>query len=73
MSMSGARVLVTGASGFLGGHVVPELRRHGYEVFAAGRNEHALELVADDGHRVLGDLASLRTQDLPVDLSLIHI
>ncbi|WP_200933785.1 NAD-dependent epimerase/dehydratase family protein [Microbacterium sp. Leaf161] len=71
MSMSGARVLVTGASGFLGGHVVPELRRHGYEVFAAGRNEHALELVADDGHRVLGDLASLRTQDLQVD-AVIH-
>lgn len=71
MSMSGARVLVTGASGFLGGHVVPELQRHGYEVFAAGRNEQALARVADDGHRVLGDLASLRARDLPVDV-VIH-
>ncbi len=71
MSMSGARVLVTGASGFLGGYVVPELQRHGYEVFAAGRNEQALVRVADDGHRVLGDLASLRTRDLPVD-AVIH-
>ncbi len=71
MSMSGARVLVTGASGFLGGYVVPELQRHGYEVFAAGRNEQALERVADQGHRVPGDLASLRTRDLPVD-AVIH-
>lgn len=71
MSMSGARVLVTGASGFLGGHVVPELQTHGYEVFAAGRNEPALERVADEGHRVLGDLASLRLRDLPVD-AVIH-
>ncbi|MCS3444262.1 NAD-dependent epimerase/dehydratase family protein [Microbacterium phyllosphaerae] len=69
--MSGARVLVTGASGFLGGHVVPELQRHGYEVFAAGRNAEALALVADPDHRVLGDLASLRARDLPVD-AVIH-
>ncbi|MDN3443869.1 NAD-dependent epimerase/dehydratase family protein [Microbacterium sp. APC 3901] len=69
--MSGARVLVTGASGFLGGYVVPELQRYGYEVFAAGRNEQALERVADDEHRVLGDLSSLRSLDLPVD-AVIH-
>ena len=69
--MSGARVLVTGASGFLGGHVVPELQRHGYEVFAAGRNTEALALVADPDHRVPGDLASLRARDLPVD-AVIH-
>lgn len=69
--MSGARVLVTGASGFLGGHVVPELQRHGHEVFAAGRNAEALALVADPDHRVLGDLASLRARDLPVD-AVIH-
>jgi nucleoside-diphosphate-sugar epimerase len=71
MSMSGARVLVTGASGFLGGYVVPELQRHGYEVFAAGRNEQALARVVDDRHRILGDLASLRARDLPVD-AVIH-
>lgn len=71
MCMSGAPVLVTGASGFLGGYVVPELRRHGHEVFAAGRDATALARVADDEHRVLGDLASLRTRDLPVD-TVIH-
>lgn len=69
--MSGARVLVTGASGFLGGYVVPELQRHGYEVFAGGRNTEALALVADPAHRVPGDLASLRARDLPVD-AVIH-
>ncbi|WP_194764010.1 NAD-dependent epimerase/dehydratase family protein [Microbacterium sp. UFMG61] len=69
--MSGARVLVTGASGFLGGYVVPELRRHGYEVFAAGRNATALARVADERHRVVGDLASLSSQELPVD-AVIH-
>ena len=64
-------MLVTGASGFLGAHVVPELRRHGYEVFAAGRNEAALARVADEPHRVVGDLASLRARHLPVD-AVIH-
>ncbi|WP_314424666.1 NAD-dependent epimerase/dehydratase family protein [uncultured Microbacterium sp.] len=69
--MSGAPVLVTGASGFLGGYVVSELRRHGHEVFAAGRDAVALARVADDAHRVLGDLASLRERDLEVD-AVIH-
>lgn len=70
-SMSGARVLVTGASGFLGGYVVPDLQRHGHEVFASGRNTEALAGVADEAHRVPGDLASLRMRDLPVD-AVIH-
>ncbi|MEV4735014.1 MULTISPECIES: NAD-dependent epimerase/dehydratase family protein [unclassified Microbacterium] len=69
--MSGARVLVTGASGFLGGHVVRELRTHGHEVFAAGRRADALAAVADSEHRVVGDLASLREHDLAVD-AVVH-
>lgn len=69
--MSGARVLVTGATGFLGGHVVSDLRDHGYEVFAAGRDVGALARVADPAHRVQGDLASLRSRALPVD-GVIH-
>ena len=32
-----SRVLVTGASGFIGTHVVPRLRREGYEVFEVRR------------------------------------
>lgn len=70
-SMSGARVLVTGASGFLGGHVVRDLRSHGFEVFAAGRNAAALAAVADGEHRIIGDLASLASAELPVD-AVIH-
>lgn len=69
--MSGARVLVTGASGFLGGHVVRDLHAHGVEVFAAGRRAAALDAVVDAEHRLVGDLASLARTDLPVD-AVIH-
>lgn len=69
--MSATRVLVTGASGFLGGYVVADLKAHGHEVFGAGRDARALERVADAHHRVRGDLTSLRTTDLPVD-AVIH-
>lgn len=69
--MSGARVLVTGASGFLGGYVVPELQRHGHEVYAAGRDADALARVADPEHRVRGDLEALGSRELRVD-AVIH-
>lgn len=69
--MSGARVLVTGASGFLGGHVVRDLRAHGHEVFAAGRRRDVLSALVDEDYRVVGDLASLRSLDLDVD-AVIH-
>ncbi|WP_435745069.1 NAD-dependent epimerase/dehydratase family protein [Microbacterium sp. PMB16] len=69
--MSGARVLVTGASGFLGGHVVRDLQAHGIEVFAAGRNAETLAAVADAEHRLTGDLRSLASVALPVD-AVIH-
>lgn len=70
-SMSATRVLVTGASGFLGGYVVRDLREHGHEVFAAGRDESALARVADAPHRVVGDLESLGSTDLAVD-AVVH-
>jgi nucleoside-diphosphate-sugar epimerase len=35
-------VLITGATGFLGGYVVDEFRRNGYHVIAAGRNKEKL-------------------------------
>lgn len=71
MSVAGSRVLVTGATGFLGGYVVHDLRSHGAEVFAAGRDRVVLEQIADRSHRVLGDLASLAETDLSVD-AVIH-
>jgi len=56
----GERVLVTGASGFLGGHVVRDLREHGYEVVAAGRRAGALP----DGPVFVGDLDDLGRADV---------
>lgn len=69
--MAGSRVLVTGASGFLGGYVVRDLQAHGHEVYAAGRNTKALARVADAAHRVDGDLAALASTALPVD-AVVH-
>lgn len=37
--MSTARVLVTGGTGFIGGHVIKELLRHEVEIIATSRNE----------------------------------
>jgi nucleoside-diphosphate-sugar epimerase len=71
MSVAGSRVLVTGASGFLGGHVVRDLRAHGHQVFATGRDAVALAAVADTEHRVVSDLAALPELVLPVD-AVIH-
>jgi len=51
----GENALVTGASGFLGGHVVRDLRAHGWTVTAAGRRAAALP----DGPTFVGDLDDL--------------
>ncbi|WP_102192223.1 NAD-dependent epimerase/dehydratase family protein [Microbacterium aurantiacum] len=71
MSAPASRVLVTGASGFLGGYVVRDLRAHGHEVLAAGRNADALAAVAAPEHRIVGDLASLTRVRREVD-AVIH-
>lgn len=50
-----ARVLVTGASGYIAGHVVAELRQHGYEVRGTARRPVdgldvvTADLTSDDG------------------------
>ncbi|ROQ41566.1 nucleoside-diphosphate-sugar epimerase [Frondihabitans sp. PhB188] len=64
----GERVLVTGASGFLGGHVVQELRAHGYDVTAAGRRAPALPA---GGPTFVGDLDDLATASIPCDV-VVH-
>jgi nucleoside-diphosphate-sugar epimerase len=53
MSSPSKRVLVTGATGFIGRHAVPELAARGYEVYALARNsaKHGDNITA-----VIGDL-----------------
>jgi nucleoside-diphosphate-sugar epimerase len=63
----GESALVTGASGFLGGHVVRDLQAHGYTVTAAGRRAAALP----EGATFVGDLDDLGRFDLPVDV-VVH-
>lgn len=58
--LDGARVLVTGATGFLGGHVVRRLLERGAEVVGQGRDAARLEgLRAAHGERFRADRADL--------------
>lgn len=51
------RALVTGATGFLGGHMVQRLKQMGWEVTATGRNEQAGQSLRAQGiHFVQADL-----------------
>lgn len=68
---SATRILVTGASGFLGGYLTRDLLQHGFAVFASGRNRDILNRLVDDSHVVQGDLAHLAGLRLPVD-TVIH-
>lgn len=53
-------VLVTGATGFLGGHVVREFGEHGWRVIAAGRRASA---VPGGAMPFVGDLEALASAD----------
>ncbi|WP_024806380.1 SDR family oxidoreductase [Nocardia sp. BMG51109] len=59
MKFDGNRVLLTGASGGLGGAIARELSRHGAEMILTGRKESALRLLAKEcgGEVIPADLA----------------
>jgi nucleoside-diphosphate-sugar epimerase len=68
----GARVLVTGASGFLGAYVLRELHDHSYDIVASGRDQARLEAALTPGAQALvGDLAALADATLDVD-TVVH-
>ena len=65
-------VLVTGATGFLGGYTVREFLAHGFAVVAHGRNPAALARLRGMGAAtVAGDLAQLALLGQPVDV-VVH-
>ncbi|AIY02647.1 hypothetical protein ART_3048 [Arthrobacter sp. PAMC 25486] len=65
-------VLITGATGFLGGYAVSEFLAQGYKVVAHGRNPAALERLRGMGATtVAGDLAQLAHMKQPVDV-VVH-
>lgn len=67
------KVLVTGATGFLGAHTAEFLKRQGCEVWAQGRNLAKGQHLTDRGfHFWAGDLADAqRVKQLPLDFDAV--
>ena len=69
---NGQRVLVTGASGFLGAYVMREFHQQGYSLVASGRDERRLaEALTPGASAVVGDLGALAGVTLEVD-TVVH-
>ena len=67
------RVLLTGATGFLGKYAIEELISHGYEVIAQGRNQKRLEEIKNEYNIEIlcVDLAEIANADVECDY-VIH-
>lgn len=66
------RVLVTGASGFIGRHVAQELSLRGHEVIASGRDAVRLDVNRDSVRRILrADLATDPLEPLLADCDTV--
>jgi nucleoside-diphosphate-sugar epimerase len=71
--VSRARVLVTGATGFLGGALMHRLRAEGVAVVGLGRNPAALRRLADAGFEVVEHDLAHGPPEVPADIGrLIH-
>lgn len=69
------RVFLTGATGFIGSHVLPELRARGHEVIGLTRSDAGARQLAQAGaqahHGTLEDLDSLRAGAAQAD-AIVH-
>jgi len=69
------RVFLTGATGFIGSHIVPELLAAGHEVLGMTRSERGAEALRAAGatahHAALEDIASIRAGAAEAD-AVIH-
>jgi len=69
------RIFLTGATGFIGSHIIPELRARGHDVTGLARSDtgaHALAAAGAKAHRgTLADLDSLRAGAARAD-AIIH-
>lgn len=67
------RVLITGATGFLGGYVVDEFYRSGYHIIATGRNAEKLQKLNRQRIAILqGELSDLSGLAKRVDV-VVHV
>ncbi len=68
-------ILVTGATGFVGGHLSEFLNQRGHSVYALARNKQKFERAKLPCHLVLGSLESERrhawVDELPADLDAV--
>lgn len=67
------RILITGATGFLGGHTVTEFSKHGYYVIATGRDQEKLAKLKPAANETIAcTLSDLAKKHLEADV-VVHI